>query len=303
MRRPRSPAPRPSRAVALAGLLAVTRLGCSSEDGAVRGFDDPSLRDASSGDASSHDAPGEAGDASSHDAPGEAGVGGAPAGDATTERADTATAPPPCPHDMVLVEDFCVDRYEAPNRADELPFVMFTFDEAESWCAARGKRLCFDDEWTRACEGTAGNAYPYGQDHQPGVCNDEEIWRLYDQSKLNSWPINLATDGIETLEALLAAAAAKSAPAAAAADHVSFLYQGERAGENVGCASDDAVLDLVGNVEEWTRRRDGGAGADFSGSLKGRYWAESRTCQSAVTTHGNAFRFYEIGFRCCRLAQ
>ena len=29
----------------------------------------------------------------------------------------------------------------------------------------------------------------------------------------------------------------------------------------------------MGNVEEWTRRRDGGS-ADFHGNLKGRYWAD-----------------------------
>jgi formylglycine-generating enzyme required for sulfatase activity len=76
------------------------------------------------------------------------------------------------------------------------------------------------------------------------------------------------------------------------------LYQGEGGGENAGCVNEYRVFDLVGNVEEWTRRADG-AGTDFHGALKGRYWAESRTCQSTVTTHGDTFRFYEIGFRCC----
>ena len=82
------------------------------------------------------------------------------------------------------------------------------------------------------------------------------------------------------------------------ADHVEAIYQGEPSGSNAGCVGPAEVYDLVGNVEEWTRRRDGGV-PDFHGSLKGRYWAESRTCQSRVTTHGDYFRFYEIGFRCC----
>jgi formylglycine-generating enzyme required for sulfatase activity len=77
------------------------------------------------------------------------------------------------------------------------------------------------------------------------------------------------------------------------------LYQGAAAGEHPECVGAAGVFDLVGNVEEWTTRRDGGSGPDFSGALRGRYWAESRTCQSSVTSHGNAFRFYEIGFRCC----
>jgi len=59
------------------------------------------------------------------------------------------------------------------------------------------------------------------------------------------------------------------------------------------------AYDLCGNVEEWTRRRDGGE-PQFHGKLKGRYWAETRTCQNGVISHGDGFRFYEIGFRCCR---
>jgi formylglycine-generating enzyme required for sulfatase activity len=79
---------------------------------------------------------------------------------------------------------------------------------------------------------------------------------------------------------------------------VEALYQGEGGGNNPGCVNDFGVYDLVGNAEEWTLRADGGS-TDFHGALKGRYWAESRTCQSTVTTHGDTFRFYEIGFRCC----
>ena len=208
-------------------------------------------------------------------------------------------SPSPCPADMVAVEDFCIDRYEAPNGAGELPLVMYTFDEASAWCGSRGKRLCFDDEWTRSCAGTSGNQYPYGNTHEPGTCNDDETWLLYDQSLLNGWPWTVSKPGIESLVELLDAARALSPSAKMAADHVEALYQAEPSGQNAGCAGADAVFDLCGNVEEWTRRRDGGDGPSFSGALKGRYWAESRTCQNAVLTHGNGFRFYEIGFRCC----
>ena len=38
----------------------------------------------------------------------------------------------------------------------------------------------------------------------------------------------------------------------------------------------------------------------FHGCLKGRYWADTRTCQDIILTHGDLFRFYEIGFRCCK---
>lgn len=199
---------------------------------------------------------------------------------------------------MAQVADFCIDRFEAPNVAGASPLVMYSFDEAQAWCAARGRRLCYDDEWTRACAGPEGLAWPYGNANQPGVCNDDEIWRSYDQTLLYQWPAFVCTTDVVSLGQLFVAAAAVSADAADSADHVEWLYQGEGSGTNSGCVSIDGVLDLSGNVEEWTVRRDGGT-ADFHGNLKGRYWAEARTCQSDVTSHGDSFRFYELGFRCC----
>ncbi len=212
----------------------------------------------------------------------------------------------PCPAGMALVAGAspagaCVDRFEAPNVAGAQPLVMYTFVEAEAWCAARGKRLCFDDEWTLACAGAAATKYPYGNAHQPGVCNDDRTWKLYEQSKLNGWPASASSPTVATLADLLAAARAKGGAAAVAADHVEWLYQATPSGAKSGCTQPGPapVYDLCGNVEEWTRRRDGGRAA-FHGNLKGRYWAEARTCQSGVISHGDGFRFYEIGFRCCR---
>ena len=203
-----------------------------------------------------------------------------------------------CPSDMLAIGDFCIDRYEAPNTETGSPLVMYTFDEAESWCQAQGRRLCFDDEWTRACEGASGLSYPYGNTREPGLCNDDETWLAYNQTLLNQWPMGVSDPDVESFAELLAAARAVSGSAVASADHVEYLYQAEPAGSNAGCISSDGVIDLCGNAEEWTRRRDGGL-PGFSGSLKGRYWAESRTCQQSVMGHGDSFRFYELGFRCC----
>lgn len=204
-----------------------------------------------------------------------------------------------CPADMLEVGATCMDRYEAPNRAGALPLVMYTFVEAEAWCAARDRRLCFDDEWLAACAGPDGLAYPYGATRVPGTCNDDATWRAYTQSLLNGWPAAASSPTIDSLDALFAAARAVSPTAAAAADHVAALYQGSGGGARAGCVGPAGVYDLVGDVEEWTRRRDGGQ-PQFHGNLKGRYWAEARTCQSSVLVHGDTFRFYEIGFRCCR---
>jgi formylglycine-generating enzyme required for sulfatase activity len=177
---------------------------------------------------------------------------------------------------------------------------MYTFLEAEAWCGARGRRLCFDDEWTRACGGAEGWSYPYGDTRLPGVCNDEETWLSYNQTLLNGWPPSASSPDSTSLDELLGAARQVSSSAAAAADHVAWLYQGEPGGSNPGCTHGaEGVFDLTGNVEEWTRRRDGGE-PSFHGNLKGRYWADTRTCQSNIISHGDGFRFYEIGFRCCK---
>ena len=229
-------------------------------------------------------------------APREPDSGGAPMTD-TSPPGDTGQEQP-CPSDMVLVDTVCMDRYEAPNRAGALPLVMYSYDEALAWCQARDKRLCFEDEWLLACQGHAGTLYPYGDTHDPGRCNDEETWLTYSQSSLNYWPGTASTPEIESLEALLQSARDASSSGYIAADHVEWLYQGEGSGTNNGCGGEFGVYDLSGNIEEWTTCRSG-SGCAWSGNLRGRYWAESRTCQSSVTTHGDSFHFYEIGFRCC----
>jgi len=200
---------------------------------------------------------------------------------------------------MALVGTACIDLYEAPNRVDAVPLVMYSFDEAAAWCAQRGKRLCWEDEWLEACAGPDGWAYPYGDTHVPGRCNDDKVWRVYNQSLLNGWPSSASAPDVESVEELLDRARATGAAGAAAADHVESLYQGETPADSPDCAGAYGVYDLVGNAEEWTRRRTS-VDPSFEGNLKGRYWAESRTCQSNVTTHADPFRFYEIGFRCCR---
>jgi hypothetical protein len=204
-----------------------------------------------------------------------------------------------CPRGMVPVAGFCIDRWEAPNRLGTQPLVMYSFDEAAGWCAARGKRLCYDDEWTRACAGGAGLRYPYGDDHRVGWCNDDKLWRVFDQSLLEAWPPDVSSPAVDSLAQLLASAAAVSTAAAASAEHVRHLYQADGSGQRAQCRTADGVHDLCGNVEEWTRRRAETSRAQFPGSLKGRYWAESWDCGAAVTSHGASFRFYETGFRCC----
>jgi hypothetical protein len=69
----------------------------------------------------------------------------------------------------------CIDVFEFPNKACELPFVFITPSQALQVCRAQGKRLCTQDEWNTACRGDpAGGAdrvYAYGDDLDLTVCN------------------------------------------------------------------------------------------------------------------------------------
>lgn len=71
----------------------------------------------------------------------------------------------------VPVETFFIDLYEYPNRLGQLPRVDVTFDEASRLCTERGKRLCTEREWERACRGPDHLSYGYGPTFVAGRCN------------------------------------------------------------------------------------------------------------------------------------
>ena len=55
---------------------------------------------------------------------------------------------------------FCVDRFEYPNREGAMPVYKVTWEEAKDRCEKKGKRLCAEEEWERACRGQAGRRFP-----------------------------------------------------------------------------------------------------------------------------------------------
>lgn len=172
-----------------------------------------------------------------------------------------------------------MDRYEAPNMAGALPLAMRNALDGEDWCAARGKRLCTEAEWVRACEGLPAKPYPYGETYQRGTCNDDETWISPNWTTLGTWP---------------------SASAMAEADR---LYQGEMSGSNAACVSQDGAYDLTGNVAEWVRRSFPNAN-NYDHVMKGCYWAgcfggAPPSCAFVNPAHPSGFRSYEAGFRCC----
>jgi sulfatase modifying factor 1 len=70
---------------------------------------------------------------------------------------------------------FCIDVFEFPDKACELPFVFVTPAQADRICHLQGKRLCTQEEWNLACradpEGGPDRVYAYGNELDLGICN------------------------------------------------------------------------------------------------------------------------------------
>jgi hypothetical protein len=170
---------------------------------------------------------------------------------------------------------FCVDRYEWPNAAGATPVTMTSWYEAGASCAAVGKRLCSDTEWTLSCEGQDRRPYPYGDGYarDDQACNIDKPYIVPDTTKMFD-----PKDGEGEL---------------------ARLDQREPSGTRNSCVSPYGVHDMVGNVDEWVVNVSQG-GKPYQSGLKGGYWGPVRTrCRPMTTAHDEKFRYYQIGFRCC----
>lgn len=74
--------------------------------------------------------------------------------------------------EVVQVEGFLIDRFEAPNQKGAPVTNKVTFADAEAACAEQGKRLCSDLEWEKACKGTSNFVYSYGDSFDPDFCGN-----------------------------------------------------------------------------------------------------------------------------------
>ncbi|MCB9644413.1 MAG: SUMF1/EgtB/PvdO family nonheme iron enzyme [Myxococcales bacterium] len=68
---------------------------------------------------------------------------------------------------------YCIDRYEAPGKG-KMPSRGVSWSDAKRRCRAQGKRLCTESEWERACKGSSGRRYPYGNSFNPSACNTRD---------------------------------------------------------------------------------------------------------------------------------
>ncbi|MEZ4226447.1 MAG: SUMF1/EgtB/PvdO family nonheme iron enzyme [Polyangiaceae bacterium] len=170
---------------------------------------------------------------------------------------------------------FCIDKYSWPNKAGERPEVMNNFYQAQVKCAAVGKRMCTESEWTFACEGPDMKPFPYGYKRDSTKCNGDHPWDGPDMPKV-----------------------AQRDP-----KELARLWKGVRSGNQPECISDFGVHDLPGNNDEVV------ANEQRTSDWKGKYdsvhtggpWYEGvrNQCRPKIYTHDEGFYYYFLGFRCC----
>jgi len=144
------------------------------------------------------------------------------------------------------VAAFCIDVYEYPNQRGTQPLVGVSWADGQRLCEERGRRLCTEAEWEKACKGPSALRWPYGDTFDAIACNTED--EAGDPRALGP------------------------------------------SGRSAKCRSGFGVMDLSGNVSEWTQEK----------VMKGGSYASSDyavRCSARKSTSGA--KTSEVGFRCC----
>jgi hypothetical protein len=74
------------------------------------------------------------------------------------------------PGEQLVLQGFFIDQFPFPNEEGAIPETGVTRARAEASCRERGKRLCTELEWERACKGPRNTSYEYGDRYRPEVC-------------------------------------------------------------------------------------------------------------------------------------
>jgi sulfatase modifying factor 1 len=166
---------------------------------------------------------------------------------------------------------FCIDKYAYPNKKGARPEVMNQFYQMQVKCAAQGKRMCTETEWTFACEGPEMKPFPHGYVRDPDKCNGDHKW---DNPKMTRVGKRDATE-------------------------LARLWRGVPSGSQPECVSDFGVADLPANNDEFVSG-DSRKAKYNSVNTGGPWYSGVRNqCRPKVYTHEEGFYYYFLGFRCC----
>jgi formylglycine-generating enzyme len=182
-------------------------------------------------------------------------------------------APTKCltPSNKNIHMDFCIDRYEFPNKKDVKPDVMISWYDVKKSCENEGKRLCVDHEWSLACEGPEILPYPYGYIRDDRACNIDHNQRPWFHAESS----NMTPDIVARLD------------------------QRVPSGSMSGCVSPYGVYDMTGNVDEFVLNS---SGHPYVSALMGGHWVKGarNRCRPETLIHGPTTVYYPIGGRCCK---
>lgn len=74
------------------------------------------------------------------------------------------------PGEQIILKGYYIDIFPYPNEEGAIPLSNVTQEAAAGLCAERGKRLCSELEWERACKGPDNHRYEYGDAYRPERC-------------------------------------------------------------------------------------------------------------------------------------
>jgi len=164
----------------------------------------------------------------------------------------------------------------AVSKRDVVPQGYLSKTLAETACINAGKRLCTLEEWTLACRGQRGTKFPYGPAYRADACN---VFR-----QAHPGMTLHGSFSVDLLDPRLNQVSEAGKP----------LLRPTGATET--CKSqwgDDAVYDMVGNLDEWVDE----PGGTFVGGFYARPTRQG--CESKITAHAPRYLDYSVGTRCC----
>ena len=172
---------------------------------------------------------------------------------------------------------YCVDKYEYPNKKGERPVVMNNFPQAQRLCAAQGKRVCTESEWTMACEGPDYKPYPYGYKRDPSKCRGDRPYRFPSVDKM------VSKDKAEQKA------------------EIERLWDGVASGSQPECVSDYGVHDMPGNADELAASETPEPRSKYDNVTTGGPWVDGvrNQCRPKIYDHNEGFQYYYLSFRCC----
>lgn len=65
---------------------------------------------------------------------------------------------------------FYIDQLPYPDEVGAIPTSNVSRADAAKLCSAKGKRLCSELEWERACKGDNNTTYEYGENYDKAIC-------------------------------------------------------------------------------------------------------------------------------------